>query len=80
MILLFGVCGVNDHSIFGLVIDDEVSVVVTTPRPFVILALVHSKIANVIVDLHIGIDWICMARVNASYDTVSRVSAPRDNQ
>ena len=75
---LIWVCGVNNHSVLRLVIYNKVGIVVTTPRPYGYYQHLFSSKEDSAweerVNLHMGIDWICIARaneVNASCRNVS---------
>lgn len=68
---------VNDDGVLGLVVDNEVGVVVATANPY--MAEVPPGVSQVgdsqkrrtrwggrsVKALHMGIDWICMAREGA---------------
>lgn len=68
--VLLGIRGVNDDSVLRLVVDNEVRIVVTAPHPLIFevkISINCPKKGRQAINLHIGIDWTCMARVKASY-------------
>lgn len=63
--LLRGVCGVNNDSVFGLLVDNKVCIVVALPPSCNLSDGIHitdTEDWTVSGVLHIGIDLICMAR------------------
>jgi hypothetical protein len=71
------VCRVDDHGVLGFVIDDEVGVVVGTTNPYASQGLTPFLCVNIPsgnkMNVHMGIDWICMARVRGSCGQESAV-------
>lgn len=62
---------VNDDCVLALVVDNQIGIVVTAAHPFIV-ASQHKFRCNKdpssrSYHSHMGIDWICMARVRASY-------------
>lgn len=69
-------CRVDNHSLLGFVIDDEVGVVVALPRPFgnTLVSSCSQSRQQLPKHIHMGIDWICIVRAVAGYDTVSAIN------
>lgn len=64
--ILVGIGRVDNDGILGLVVDHQIGVVVTTAHPWKEQTLSRVLMDMTWTSLHMGIDWICMAREKAS--------------